>query len=322
MIDSESPLKRHYNSFDLEHLRDFSSNDYIEHALSSSISQNNSLLCDEIKFRANNNMNFVASIEGEQGSGKSMFISSFALKTGEIFGVPFWTENIYFSPEDLKLALSKAKKRETFLRDEHRYRNAGMMSRLQIESLLDYEEQLRINQNNLFFASVSLQKHAHFFVFETKHIKRNKDGYPEYFIALMKTPHYTRRENFIWRGLISFPMPPKDFVEDYLKKKENHINNLKAQYGNTFDPIFIDATKLVEKYFDQLVTTTKIGFMKPINREAMKLFIYTAAEVDGFKIGTSKYTIEGYKLLIEQIRQLINKKTQCQNDENADLLTL
>jgi hypothetical protein len=47
------------------------------------------LLLEDFEFRAKYGLNVIASVEGEQGLGKSLFSLWMCFKLGEIFGVPF-----------------------------------------------------------------------------------------------------------------------------------------------------------------------------------------------------------------------------------------
>lgn len=278
------------------------------------------LLIKDWQWRANHKQNIVASIEGDQGSGKSIPFLYAVLLCSETFKKPFNIDkNLFFGIEELNEALSKAEPRETFFKDETRQTRAGIMSLMQEQNLADYEEQLRINQNNLFYASVFLENHAHFFCFEAKHIIWNEKPltleekifepgtYPQGFISVLKTKRYTDRKQLVWRGLIKFLMPNSKIVESYLKKKTEHITNLQANYSSTLSPIREVATKILNKRINDLIRTTKEGKIISQKSEIMTFVIDE-------EIGTSKFTIKGYSLLEALIRAKIEERFKDYNE--------
>lgn len=308
-IDDESPLQREFDQFDINHIEWLDDN-YIANALHEPMEKMNKLLYDDWQWRYEHGQNVVASIEGFQGKGKSMPFLSAAIVLGKIFKFPFQISDVYFSPEELDEALQASKPCQTFLRDEHLRAKAGIMSNLIEENLKDYEEQLRIRQNNLLYAGIELQEHAHFFCFEAKHIAFNKEKYPTQFIAILKTHRYTNRRELVWRGPISFPMPPKEMVLQYLERKNSHIDNLKKKYGNTLNPIPALAAQIVEKRSTDLSRKTSDGYLLPVKFESMQLLL---AE----EIGTRKFTNAGYKILSSKIKDLLSEKFEEQNKQTA-----
>lgn len=298
-LDKESPMEREFNKFDVEHL-DWTEKDYIENALQTDPKYLNDLLIKEIHWRKDHGMNFVASCEGYQGKGKSMPFSYFAQLIGKIYQFPFMADNVYYAPEELDEALSHAAPRETFLRDEIKQMR-GYMSNMIKDSLSDYEDQLRITQNNLLQCSVQLTERNHFFCFESKNIVwEMKDGkpYPKKFILILKTPRYTNRNQFVWRGFVSFPMPNEDYVSKYLERKNEHISRLKRKYGNTFNAFPFYASEIFKKRETDLIKENKEGFIVPIKSELIDMII--SQEIN--------LTVKGYSVLKSLIKNLIEKK--------------
>lgn len=307
-LDQQSPIFKAFYEFDVLHIN-WSANDYILNAVNQQetpIQKTTKLWEKEIHWRKDHKQNIVLSHEGAQGSGKSMPECYNGLLIGSIFGVPFTVNDVCFTPEELKQKIQNGVPRETFLKDEHLFTRAGIMANFMEQNLTDYEEQLRINQNNLLFCSVKLQNHAHFFQFESAWINFNSESYPESFISVLKTPRLTNRNEFVWRGYIEFPMPNKDFVEEYLKKKQIHIDNLKKTYGNTLDPIPVYANKILKEKESSLIQRTKEGFIKPIKAELMQLVV---SEV----IGTRLFTLKGQDILLAKVKQLLKEKYETEN---------
>jgi len=306
--DQESPMKQAFNKFDIEHT-DWTSTDYQKYAGTVDIKYTTDLLVKEIAWRRDHCQNFVASIEGEQGSGKSTFFLYLSLLIGEIYGMPFSVENVHYAPEELDKAIQKAKKRETHFRDEHR-RTVGQMSKMIDQNLADYEDQLRKDQINLLFASVALQDHSHTFCFEAKNIFFNKDGYPTHVKAMFKTRRYTSYNEFVWRGFVVFPVPDRKFMEAYNQRKDKHLVNLKKKYGNTLDPIPFYAKQILKKKEKDIIRKTKEGYIIPIKSELMDIAIAN-------EIGTMRFTTYGNNVLKAELREMIIQRYAKINEEIA-----
>lgn len=306
-LNEESPLQRYYDQFDIEHIN-WTTNDYKLNALQMPIETTNQLLKSEFQWRKDHQQNVVASMEGPQGKGKSMPFSYLGLLLGNIFGVPFTPNDIHFSPGEFEQAFEKSIPCQTILKDEDPKTRVGMMSHMIDTNITDFEEQSRLKQNNLLQAGVELRSHAHFFWFESKHTIFDENAYPKAFISILKTPRYTDRHEFVWRGLARFPMVNNEFAEAYLKRKEAHLSRLKAKYGNTLNPVSYFADKIFNKRKEALTVTTREGFIKPIQKHLMD---FVVAE----EIGTTRFTMPGYQRLNALIREKINKEYETQNSE-------
>jgi len=311
--DQESPLKRAFDKFDIEHAT-WSEDDYKVRALETPVKKTTDLLVDDWNWRYEHKQNIILSAEGDQGSGKSLLLSYGCLLQSSIFKKPFFDpkdikvlrKHLSFDPEMLASQIENSEGCETFLNDEHRKGKIGMMSNMIGSTVEEYEDQLRKDQDNMNFASPDLQNHTHFFVFETKHIVFGKDGFPISVMAMLKTKRYTNRKEFVWRGLVGFPVPSKAYLEQYDELKTEHLKRLKARYGNTLDPIAYYANKLFEENHKELIKETREGFIKP--RKAELIYFIIARE-----IGTRKFTTGGYSLLQAKLKQLITETYERHN---------
>lgn len=136
------------------------------------------LLIQDGKFRAKFGLNIIASVDGEQGLGKSLFSLFWCYLLSEIFGVPFDIDkNLYVTPEDLDYGLRNSDFRTTHFLDEQRKKNVGMGAISTDLSLQDYEEQCRYTQKNIFYASPKIRDHSHYFVFTAQNIHRLTNDY-------------------------------------------------------------------------------------------------------------------------------------------------
>lgn len=316
-IVSESLLEQKLRAFDLEHM-DWTDKQYKEYAVKAMDGNAlRELLIEDIKYRKEHGLNVVASCDGWQGKGKSLFQSSFAMIVGKIYGKPFTAQNVFYSPVDLDFWLeSQDIEGQTFLRDEHRYSNHGEGSRLVNENLSDYEEQLRITQTNLLFASVKAQDHAHFFWFEAKQtnfdpVNKTPEGKPKpvSVTAVLKTPLYTERDCFVWRGLITLPAPPLDYLQAYdLRKREYTQKDLREKADNALAQIKPYALKVIKLKEDDLIKRTRDGFVNPQKEELINLVITET-------IGSRKFTVHGYKSMIAFIQDELKKKYLAHNEK-------
>lgn len=305
-------MSAEYQAFDIAHM-DWNEDTYFQYALSVPIEKTGKLLKAESFWRKEHRQNVVASISGWQGLGKSMPFGSFGIMLGNIFGIQFTAKDVYFDAIELNEALKEAKPCQTFFKDEETNVDVGEMANLVKQNLASFEEQLRINQNNLLFASVKESDHANFFSFKAMTPPYyNEKKYPEYFVVMLYTPLFKDNTRFVARGRVAFPMPPKDFVEAYEKRKKEHIRNLQVGYGgSTLNPVERWAEKLFNLNEKNLVRSTKEGFIIPLQSELMDVFIANHAIVDdsgkhGF--GTTAFTVYGKKILLALIKEKIEQK--------------
>lgn len=306
--DFESPLKKHFDAFDVEHF-DWNANDYKAHAIKQDVNLNE-LLYEDWKWRYKNKSNVIGSAHGQQGSGKSLFLGGCALTCAKIFGKPFYDpknptilkRNLSFDSETMDSQLDRADPCETKLSDEQRKVKIGIMANMIEASLEEKEDQLRKHQINMFFASPELQDHQHFFVFEIKHI-----FYPHFVVAILKTRRYTDSNEFVWRGFVSMKIPPKEYLDQYDPLKDAHLENLKNKMGNTLDDLGFYVNKIFDECQEKLVTKSREGFIKPVNYELMYSVV-----ID--KIGTRRFTTTGMRMLQAKLKQKITNEYQEEND--------
>lgn len=275
---------------------------------------NKTLLMDEAHWRKKHGRNFVSSISGVQGSGKSTWLMAFGINLGTIYGKPFLPTDIYFAHElFMSEGMDHAVPSQTLMKDEHQNTTAGMMSKIINSNIEDAEQQTRKLQINLLFASVNEENHAHFFTFEAKHTFFDSTGYPIRTRAVLKSPHYMNNRRFVWRGFIDFKVPPKDFMLAYDVRKNEHLALLQRKYGNTLNPIPKVAQEILEKRETELVKETREGYIRPLKAELMQLIL-------GEEIGTRRFPMSVNAILIAKIRELIEIKYCKYNDARTDEL--
>jgi len=340
----ESPMETYFREVDINST-EATYGEYFTRAMSEDIRVMNSLLLDDIKFRADSFQNCVASVEGSQGTGKSLAFIYFGLLLGKFFGYPFTLKNIIFDPDDLDSALEKASPRTSWLMDEQKRANVGMMSRTTQLNLTDLEEQTRRKQINLLYASPSLRQHEHFFAFKTFRIIRINDadcsecseysewkptsgttspcdtcdlplhkrnGYPKYFLLLLQTKRLIDNM-LVPRGIIQFPMPNTKFVEEYDKIKLQHIKRLQAKESAWWDKMKGYADNIWERKKDHLIKKMKNGNHQVVGKETIKVAILNT-------IGR-KLTGEANDTLTELVKQKAEEyilKTGLKTAETSD----
>lgn len=269
---NESLLQSHIKNFDLNHIRS-PFEEYYRIAVKQDRNEWSKLLVQDFEFRYIHKLNVVASCEGTQGSGKSLFLEGIAIALGKIFNKPFKIDNVCFTPYEFERKLKKSKDRETFIVDEQTNITSGIMSRHVSENLKDYEEQLRYTQNNLLYASPSLRMHEHFFIFNTDKVPyssveriANKEcskagkcickktgrkefescGYPLRINAMLLT--INALDNYLReRAIISIPMLEYGFYKQYDKRKKEYLSYLKKKSKGGIMPEVFDAIETIIK---------------------------------------------------------------------------
>jgi len=269
----------------------------------------NKLLLEEYKFRANNKMNVVFSAYGGQGSGKSLSMLENCSILGEVFNVPFTVDNVVFDVMDFNARIKERKARETYFLDEQNLGNIGIMSRSNLLFLADYEDQLRITQNNFGYASPELRDHSHFFIFETYGIKRDSKGVPDLFYSLLWTKRHID-QCFVPRGIVSFKSIIKsnpEFYEQYQKKKMEHIEHLEKKDLSTLNEMDKDINEILEGHLKEIVWLSEKGF-KVVNKGVLYKNVSQW-------IGTAGYSTKAFDILIANIIDKANKKIVLLNEE-------
>lgn len=316
MLEGESPLKQLFDKFDVEHL-DWGLSDYKRYALSVPPEQNGQLLIRDWTWRAAHFQNIVASINGAQGTGKTLPFLYASMVTGNIYGVPFTVNNLFWDLDELQQSIEKIPPRSTLLKDEHRHGGSGYMAHKEAAHMADLEEQLREpRQINLFFTSVFQENHATFFRFEAHNIDFDlKTGKPKGFFSMLLTPRYTDLSTFVWRGYVYFPMPPDRIVSIYREKKADAQKNLISQYSSTLNALIPIADKIINKRLKDLIKTTKKGFIVPIPAALMLVVVNE-------EIGSSRFTIPIYKDLLVILKDKIEKHFVLENTETEQTVNI
>lgn len=239
------------------------------------------------------------------------------LLLGKIFGKPFTVKNIAFYPEELDKLIEESKGKETFLMDEQQTTNVGIMSHTMQRRLVDFEEQLRHNQINLLFASPSLRDHAHYFVFKAENPIRitnpicqkckvescakckmpewKRSGYPRAFRLLLSTKRFVDGM-LVPRGYLEIPMPNYEFVQEYDKVKNEHIENVKKKESKMWDNMKKLADVIFEKNKEKMLTQTKKGEYKVVSAKVLETIVYSER-------GMRYFTKDGLALFITLLKQ-------------------
>lgn len=290
----ESPLQQYFRQVDMQ-LIEATQGDYYKRALQEDIATLTRLFMEDMKFRSDHFLNVVLSISGAQGSGKSLSGVYLLLLLAKIFQKPIDINNILFDPEELDKKIETAVNRESFMLDEQRVTNVGMMSKTIQDRLVDFEEQLRKSQINLIYCAPSLRQHEHYFVLETYKIIRiqnpkcaeckekkcktcnipqhERSGYPKYFLLMLKTkrePDHT----LVCRGLLKIPMPNPKIVKEYDEIKDTHIERLKRKDSNMWEQMKKLRDTIWEQKKEELITQLKDRRWKEQTKKQIQICIY------------------------------------------------
>jgi len=289
------------------------------------------LFIKDLEFRASHQRNFVGSVEGLQGCGKSLFSIAIALILGNLFHNKFTLErDIFANPSELDYQLREGKnRRRTFLYDEQPSHNVGIGSSATQLSLKDYEEICRYTQNNLIYASPEVLDHAHYFIFSqidndpprilNKTCKScpkydvclkekyktlckipfyQRDGYPKMFNFMLSTRRLSDKL-FIPRGVVSLPMIKPDLALRYDKIKNKNIIKFEKYETDSWRRMLKEIDKFAKDYQDNLIrkVITKTGSKyKPESKEVIEGWFY-----DSFT--TTRYTKGQVDILVSMVRQ-------------------
>jgi hypothetical protein len=327
-----SPLQDYCQKIDLQHYDKTYGWYYYDLALKLPSEFVTNLLLKEFEWRANHQQNILASVEGEQGSGKSLFTINMAIWTGKHFGNQFnLGRDIYTNPYELDSDIrNNDERRRTFLYDEQPQRMVGLGSYSTKISLRDYEEIGRYTQKNVFYCSPQLHDHAHYFVFKqvdyqldrivnptckvcpkyidcVKHKYSTlclipffeRDGYPKQFRFML----YTKRlsdQVLMPRGIVAFPMlMPKTAIE-YDRIKDKNIKAFENYENKAWENKVNDIKEFVNEFQEELIKETTLG-KKPVSKKLIEATFYN-------KFGTNRFLKEEVGLFVEMARQMLQKR--------------
>lgn len=294
------------------------------------------LFIKDLIFRANHQRNFIGSVEGLQGCGKSLFSIALALILGTLFGFPFKVDrDIFANPQELDFQLRDGKnRRRTFLYDEQPARNVGIGSASTQLSLKDYEEICRYTQNNLIYASPEVLDHAHYFIFKqidfdpprikNKTCKKcpkyneclknfystlceipfnKRDGYPKEFNFMLLTRRLSDKL-FVPRGVVTLPMVSREVALQYDKIKDKNIHKFEKFESESWKRMLKSIDDFTSKYQDKLIRKieNKSGIKhKPESKEVIEGWFY-----DFFSTGKhTKGEVDIFvSLILQKLRHL------------------
>lgn len=295
---NKSPMQDYISQFDDIHIK-WGYDDYWLYAKNTDYLFWNTLFIREIEFRKRFGLNLVWSVEGDQGDGKSMGLLRTKQLIDEHFGNKFdidrFIDEIHFFDEDLESSLSVAQKRSCHVLDEQP-RGHGLMVHYIQDQLANYEDTFRKPQINIGYASPSLRNHQHFFIFEALgDIFVDEDGNPTAVNLMLKTKRKSDKM-IMPRGIIKLKIPEKEVWKQYNLKKDGFIKKMQDKQGGIMDRIDRDAKKVIDAYGEKLYRFDKQGNKQALAKKGLELYMYRC-------LGMRAYTVSGYELLLESIKQ-------------------
>jgi len=288
------------------------------------------LLKKDWEFKAKHGLNIVASTEGVQGTGKSLGDLYMTIVAADIFGVPFDINNVFVDKALLNESVRKAPRRTTYILDEHRNKNVGIMSKTTELDLIDWEEQARATQKNLFYCSRYVQNHAHYYVFRAWKVNRlefdkcfycmkeaeckgrglyeqplckdipfwKRGGYPISFQFELYTPR-PHDDELVLRGKLELPMVEPETAIAYNVVKTKNLNALEANEQHGWQILKETAEKIAAKYKEELIVEKHLG-AKTYYVVAPKYLIKTLI-YDEHDIG--KFPNEAIELIVTVVKR-------------------
>jgi len=302
-ILNKSPLMTYIKEFDTQHI-DWGYNQYWVNANAQDRQVWNTLFKSELNFREKYGLNAIWSDEGGQGDGKSMALVRKKQIIEEVFRVPFnlkrFISEIHFFTDDLEAKLSEHNTRDCNVLDEQ-IREYGLMARFQEDRLANYEDTYRKPQRSIGYASPSLRRHEHFFIFEAM-----GDFFVDpsnYNVTSIEILLKTKRKSdgmIMPRGVLKLKAPPVELWEAYNKKKDKFIEKMRQRQGGMMERIEKDAQKVIDEFGEgTFLRPLKDGGYLLIGKDSIKLHVYKS-------LGMRAYTVAGYDLIIEEIRRKLN----------------
>jgi hypothetical protein len=282
------------------------------------------LLKKDLEFRASHQLNVLMSIEGIQGTGKSLTGLYFGILLGKIFGEPLNWENVLVDPDLLDEKLRNSKRRSTFLLDEYRHKSVGIMSQTIRFSLMDFEEQSRYTQKNIIHCAPKVYDYNHYFVIKTNKVIRKQNpkcetcplfadctkkfystlcelsfyeraGYPESFLVDLYS-HRLEDFRLVVRGKMLIPMVHFETALKYDEVKNKNIRILEKGLSEAWDILKRHSDKIIEKYEENLIADKKMPSSITIKRKIFDEF------------GSRKFTNEAIELLIDLVKEKLKPK--------------
>lgn len=302
-ISNKSPMLKYIREFDVQHI-DWGYNKYWVNANQQDRQTWNALFLSEIKFREEFGLNIIWSDEGGQGDGKSTALIRKKQVIDNVYKVKFnkqkFLSQIHFFTDDLEASLSKPGKRDCNVLDEQ-IREYGLMARFQEDRLANYEDTYRKPQRSIGYASPSLRKHEHFFIFEAMgDFFVNPKNYEVSSIEVMLKTKRKSDSLIVPRGILKFKTPEVDLWEAYNKKKDKFIEKMRNRQGGMMERIEKDAQKVIDSCGkDNFLRPLKDGGYMLVGKDAIKLHVYKT-------LGMRAFTVAGYDLLTEEIRRILN----------------
>ncbi len=304
------------------------------------------LLLEDAKYRATHQKNIIASVGGQQGTGKSLWSICFALNLGKIFGNPFDVENnIYANPFDLHEDLySSGTRRKTYLYDEQPVYRAGIGSGAIGFALKNYEDICRKTQNNLIYCSPEVLDHSHYFVFEqirddpTRIVNatcrkcpkydecvalpletlcsipfNEREGYPIEFSFLLKTKRLNDEHGReMPRLIITLPMITPKLALEYEKVKNRNIENFETYQNKTSSKM---QTRIKEFVKENQSNLLKSKFMKGIRvYSTQPKLLIKSYFLEHF--GRSRFVDQEAEMWVLRAKSILEKKAEIKNERN------
>lgn len=295
---SKSPLQTYIRMFDDAHIK-WDYDDYWQNAIQQDYRIWNSLYKEEIKFRHEHSLNFVWSVEGGQGDGKSMALVRQKQLKDEIYGkeytIPKFLKRYHFFSQDMEESISGSSSKTTNCLDEQ-IKSHGIMARFTEDQLANYEDTLRRTQKNIGYASPSLRRHEHFFIFEALgDIYVDNEGKTTAVDLMLKIKR--KKDKVIMpRGIIRLKAPPQDLWDAYNEKKDDFILKMERKEGGLMERIEIDAQRVLDSHKENLYRNLRSGGRVPQSKAVIDLYMYKT-------LGMRAYTVSGYEMVREEIRR-------------------
>ena len=280
------------------------------------------LLLKDFEYRYNSQLNILAEIYGQQGTGKSLFGQDLAYRTGKIFGVDFAMDSNTVADFDiLDSILHNSPYRSTFVVDEQPTSMFGYGSSRVMRGLKDYEEICRYTMKNIFYIAPTEREHSSYYVFKEDQRPsverfRNQDcldcpkqseclkifaenkfqtlcdlpfwkrhGYPVAFNFMLITARKTDN-HLLPRGYVRLPILPPKLMKQYDKIKKRNLDFFEQKESAGWTQQRAELRVFQEQYKSRLIGVNG----KTVSKDLIKVYLqdyfggraFTTSELDMF----------------------------------------
>lgn len=260
--------------------------------------------------------NIILSITGNQGEEKEHVIIYFTKLLNQIWGNKLNYNNFSFSNEEIYAKINQAKPGEVLIEAEHGANTIGDLNKYLKEEMFSVVQTARKHDLNFVFVAKEEQDRGQFLTIEVKNfrkdLKTNKLISVECFV---KSKHYLYDKMSVIRGILEIPIQEEAEIEEYNKRKNISLENLKVKYGKNFNYIEGVAKELFEPLKEHLIKKNPKN--EWVAKKGIELKTICLLGTHGIKGFGSSRIIDFRKMLISQVGMLAGEYSEELNQKKG-----